>query len=129
MLPKSLLLAITLLIPVEFQDDIMKHIVRKHDNGNPYVVIYTQGPLNERVMEELYYENGQLDYRGHYKKGREHGSWIYYWPNGKLKSQEYYEKGLEEGVMYDYNEQGQKIKEYRYVKGTLMKETVLNPDD
>lgn len=103
-------------------DDIQKHIVRTFDNGNPYVIIYTKGPLNERVKEEIYYESGQLDYEGHYKNGKEHGTWTYYWPNGQMKSIEYYEKGLEQGTMYDYDDQGRVIKEYQYMRGKLVRE-------
>ena len=47
--------------------------------------------------------------------------------NGNLKSEEFYVRGLEEGTMYDYNEDGAKIKEYKYVKGLLIKETKLVP--
>lgn len=128
MILRSILAPVFFLLPITLQDDgLVQHIVRTHDNGKPYVVVYTKGPQNERVKEQLYYDNGQLDYEGYYKKGMEHGSWTYFWPNGNLKSVEYYERGLEEGTMWDYNDQGQKIKEYRYVKGKLVKETKLVP--
>ncbi|MFZ6051796.1 toxin-antitoxin system YwqK family antitoxin [Halocola ammonii] len=102
-----------------------KHIVRRHDNGNPYVVVYTVGPEHDRVKEELYYENGQLDYVGHFKNGKEHGDWIYYWPNGNRKSIEHYQNGSENGTMYDYNEKGEPIVEYKYLRGILIKKTDL----
>lgn len=105
-----------------------KHIVRKHDNGQPYVVVYTQGPEHDRVKEELYYENGQLDYVGHFKDGVEHGEWIYYWPNGNKKSEEFYHKGSEHGLMYDYNESGEPIIEYKYMRGILLKKTELTAE-
>ena len=102
-----------------------KHIVRTHANGHPYVVIYTQGEQNERVREELYYSNGNLDYAGNYQNGMEHGEWIYYWENGNMKSYEMYEDGLEQGVGYEYDYNGKKIKELHYLNGILVKELDL----
>lgn len=123
---KQLFFLCFLIAPLTLQETILdKHIVRRHDNGEPYVVVYTTGPDHERVKEELYYPSGQLDYVGHYRNGVEHGEWIYYWPNGNVKSWEFYEKGREEGTHIDYNEYGDKIKEYYYRKGTLIKETDL----
>lgn len=120
------MLSILVLLPISLQTDALtRHVVRSFDNGSPYVVVYTKGEDHDRVKEELFYENGQLDYVGHYKNGREHGKWIYYWENGNLKSEEYYFKGKEEGVMYDYDENGKKSKEYRYVKGVLVSEKDL----
>ncbi|MDP4826580.1 MAG: hypothetical protein NWR73_02770 [Flavobacteriales bacterium] len=123
---RILALVLTFLMPVTLQDDgLTKHIVRTHPNGKPYVVMYTVGTNNERVREELYYDNGKLDYVGNYKNGQEHGDWIYYWQNGNVKSFEHYERGLEEGVAYDYNEKGVKIKEYHYRKGVLLRQVDL----
>jgi antitoxin component YwqK of YwqJK toxin-antitoxin module len=128
MIIRAILAPLLIFAPLVMQDDgITKHVVRKHDNGKPYVVIFTKGPENVKVKEQLYFENGQLDYEGEYKRGQEHGDWTYYWPNGNLKSEEFYERGLEEGTMYDYNEDGAKIKEYKYLKGRLIKETKLVP--
>ncbi len=124
---KGLLASIFFLFPIFLQDDgATRYVVRKHSNGNPYVVVYCVGPTTNRVKEELYYENGQLDYVGHYKNSVEHGRWTYYWENGNLKSEEFYIRGREDGTMYDYNEEGKKTTEYYYVKGTLVRETKLN---
>ena len=105
--------------------DLQKHVVRSHSNGSPYVVVYTLGEGNERVREELYYDNGQLDYIGNYKGGVEHGEWIYYWENGNIKSYEYYEDGREQCVAYECNEQGVRIREFYYMNGVLTKEVKL----
>jgi antitoxin component YwqK of YwqJK toxin-antitoxin module len=99
-----------------------KHIVRTHRNGSPHVVMYTVGNEHERVKEELYFPNGQLDYVGHYKNGVEHGEWIYYYPTGKLKSYESYIRGLEEGIHYDLDSAGTRVKEIHYHKGVLLRE-------
>lgn len=126
---KSLFIAqLFVFAPIVLQDSgLMKHVVRSWSSGAPYVVVYTEGPENQRVKEELYYESGGLDYVGYYKNGKEHGEWKYFWENGNVKSVAYYERGLEEGTMYDYNEKGEAIIKYRYVQGDLMSQVKLNP--
>lgn len=122
----TLFSVILFLAPFQLQDSALeKHIVRTHDNGNPYVVVYTLGKQQLRVKEELYFDNGNLDYVGHYKGGVEHGEWVYYWENGNVKSWEYYELGLEEGAHYDCDEQGNKVRVYHYRKGTLLREELI----
>lgn len=123
---KVFLLYILLPFSILFQsDEIQRHVVRTHPNGMDYVVMYTQGVENERVKEEMYYDNGQLDYVGNYKNGKEHGEWIYYWRNGNIKSFEIYLRGKEDGVHYDCDETGKRIKEYHYLNGNLVKEVDL----
>ncbi len=119
---------LSLLLPflLHFQsDEVQRHVVRTHPNGMEYVVMYTQGLENERIKEELYYDNGQLDYVGNYKNGKEHGEWIYYWRNGNIKSFELYVRGKEDGVHYDCDESGKRTKEYHYLNGNLIKEVDL----
>lgn len=126
MIIRNLLLVGFAMGPLALQNaDLSKHIVRTHKNGKPYVVVYTQGDGQERVREELYFDNGQLDYIGNYENGQEHGEWIYYWENGEVKSYELYKNGLEQGIAYDCNEQGQRVKEYHYLNGRLVKEVDL----
>lgn len=123
------LLSVFFLGPMSFQTDMMeKHIVRKHNNGSPYVVMYTVGEEHVQVKEELYYPNGQLDYVGHYKNGVEHGEWIYYYENGNLKSYENYLRGMEEGIHYDLDEEGNRIKEVHYRKGVVLREIDFSAD-
>lgn len=105
--------------------DLERHVVHRHKNGNEKVVVYVDPDSKERLKEEIFYSNGQLDYVGHYKNGKEDGDWIYYWENGNLKSKEFYIRGMEHGVMYDYNEKGEPIKKYEYKKGDLISEEVL----
>jgi len=62
---RLLLLSVFFLGTMSLQDELMeKHIVRTHINGSPYVVMYTVGHDQERVKEELYFPNGQMDYVG-----------------------------------------------------------------
>ena len=89
-----------------FAQELERHLVHKHKNGNPKVVVYVDPDSKERLKEEIFYSNGKLDYVGHYKNGKEDGAWTYYWENGNLKSEEFYVRGMEHGVLFDYNEEG-----------------------
>lgn len=123
---KLTILLLFVLTPLSLQDELLeRHVVRSHKNGKPYVVMYTNGEHHERVKEELYFETGQLDYVGYYRNGIEHGEWKYFWENGKLKSYEYYEKGREEGIHYECDEMGNRVKEFYYRRGTLLREVDL----
>lgn len=117
---KYLLLALMGSLPFASQNDVERYVLRKHDNGKPYVVFFCKGADNEKVKEELYYPSGQLENVGHFQNGLEHGEWIYYWPNGKVKSFEYYEKGKEEGLHYDCNEKGKRIRETEWKRGVMV---------
>jgi antitoxin component YwqK of YwqJK toxin-antitoxin module len=114
--------------PLVVQDDgVTKHIMRTWPDGGAHVVYYTKGISMQLVKEEIYFENGNLDYSGNYYRGKEHGEWIYYWENGNVKSKEIYEKGLEEGEMFDFDKTGKAVKKYTYVKGRLIEEVPLKP--
>jgi len=106
-------------------DSCERHVARAYSDGTPHVVVFVDPLTMERIKEEVYYENGNLDYEGFYRKGLEHGDWTYYWPNGNVKSKEHYIRGKEDGVMYDFNEKGEKTKEYRYSKGVLIEELTI----
>lgn len=120
---KLFLLALCTTLSFPSQDEVERQVLRRYDNGNPYVVFYVHIASMTKVKEELYYEDGNLDYVGHFKDGMEHGDWIYYWPNGNIKSYEYYENGLEEGIHFDSDENGKRLKDTRWEKGTLMGST------
>lgn len=124
---KHYFLFVILLTPIALQNELVtRHVVRSFSNDNPYVVMFTEGITNERVKEEIYFENGQLDYVGHYRNGLEHGEWRYYWENGVLKSFEFYVRGREEGLHYDCDSLGNRVKEFYYRRGTLIREVDLS---
>jgi len=102
-----------------------EYLARSWPNGNPMVVYYLEEGTTNILKEQVYYEDGTLDYEGNYLDGIEHGYWTYFWEDGTLKSKEYYEYGLEEGVMYDYTSSGKKKVEYIYAKGVLIKKSEL----
>lgn len=103
-----------------------EYLARSWSNGNPMVVYYLTAGTTNIEKEQVFYENGKLDYEGHYQDGVEHGTWTYYWENGNMKSQEFYVNGLEEGTMYNYDKNGEKTVKYVYSHGILISKTVLN---
>lgn len=107
---------------VMFQTEMTKQVMRKHANGQPYVVLYFDNKSKEMVKEEVFFSNGNLQWEGTYKNEMENGVWKYFYENGKLKSEQYYINGKEDGVCTDYDVHGKKIKESHYSKGKLIKE-------
>lgn len=101
-----------------------KQVAALHPNGKPEVVIYMKGKGEEavKVMEKVYYPNGQMEYVGRFENGVEHGEWLYYYENGTRKYRETWENGLEHGVHYDYAPDGQVYRELHYDQGKLIKE-------
>ena len=101
-----------------------RHVASSHPNGKPEVVIYLKGEGDEaeKVMEKVYYPNGQLEYVGHFEKGVENGEWMYYYESGTKKYREIWENGLEHGIHLDYSPDGQVYRELHYEKGKLVKE-------
>lgn len=99
-----------------------KHVAAKHTNGKPEVVVYIQGKdaEAEKVMEKVYYENGNLEYVGRFQNGVEHGEWIYYYEDGSKHFVEHWENGKEQGIFYDYFPNGQIHKELHYEQGKLI---------
>jgi antitoxin component YwqK of YwqJK toxin-antitoxin module len=101
-----------------------KFVAASHPNDKPEVVIYMKGKGEEavKVMEKVYYPNGQLEYGGRFENGVEHGVWEYYYENGIRKYTETWENGKEHGVHYDYAPDGQVYRELHYEHGKLVKE-------
>lgn len=101
-----------------------RFVASTHPNGKPEVVIYMKGKGEEaeKVMEKVYYPNGQLEYTGHFENGVEHGQWTYYYESGTRKYLESWENGLEHGIHYDYSPDGQIYRELHYEQGKLVKE-------
>lgn len=101
-----------------------KFVAASHPNDKPEVVIYMKGKGEEavKVMEKVYYPNGQLEYVGRFQNGVEHGVWEYFYENGTRKYTETWENGKEHGVHYDYAPDGQVYRELHYEHGKLVKE-------
>ena len=102
----------------------LRLVVRKHQDGSPYVVVYVvqKGKVSERVKQEVFYPNGKLDYVGHYKNGTEHGIWTYYYEDGTKMAEETWEDGKEDGIHYEYRSDGTLQREQHYRRGKLIKD-------
>jgi antitoxin component YwqK of YwqJK toxin-antitoxin module len=100
-----------------------KYVASSHGNGKAEVVIYMKGKGEEaeKVMEKVYYPNGQLEYVGRFQNGVEHGQWDYYYENGTRKYVEHWENGQEHGVHLDYAPDGQVYRELHYEHGRLVR--------
>ena len=101
-----------------------KFVAASHPNNKPEVVVYMKGKGEEavKVMEKVYYPNGQLEYVGRFENGVEHGIWEYYYENGTRKYTESWANGKEHGVHLDYSRDGQVYRELHYENGRLVKE-------
>ena len=101
-----------------------KFVAASHPNNKPEVVVYMKGKGEEavKVMEKVYYPNGQLEYVGRFENGVEHGLWEYYYENGTRKYTESWANGKEHGVHLDYSPDGQVYRELHFENGRMVKE-------
>ena len=58
-------------------------------------------------LYESYHKNGQLDWKGNYKDGRQDGLFIGFYENGQLAFKVNYKNGREDGIYKWYDENGQ----------------------
>ncbi|MBP6312634.1 MAG: hypothetical protein KA408_10220 [Flavobacteriales bacterium] len=101
-----------------------KYVAASFPSGKPEVVVFMSGKGEnaEKVMEKVFYPNGQIEYIGQFQNGVEHGEWTYYYENGTKKFVEHWENGLETGIHYDYSPDGQVYRELHYEAGKLIRE-------
>ena len=62
-------------------------------------------PYNEKGLphglHEVYWDNGNLWYKGTYIKNKRNGLWIFYWENGTIMAKGEYIKGEQIGFWLD----------------------------
>jgi antitoxin component YwqK of YwqJK toxin-antitoxin module len=105
-----------------FQDpNWSREVMRKHPNGQPYVVMFFDQKSQKMMREEVYFTNGKLQWEGNYKNQLEDGKWVYYYESGVVKSVQYYTKGKENGICSDYDMKGKLVKESTWVNGKEVK--------
>lgn len=111
------------LLPLLAACSTHRFVASTHPNGKPEVVVYMKGKGEEaqKVMEKVYYPNGQMEYVGHFANGVENGEWTYYYENGTKKFVEHWENGLEHGTQVDYAPDGQVYRELIYEHGKLVR--------
>lgn len=69
-------------------DKVRKEVVQTYENGKPMLVYLVKGKKDNptRVAEQMYYENGQLQFEKKFtgKPEQPDGTWNYYFDNGQL---------------------------------------------
>lgn len=123
---KSLKIFILLLSLLTAADSLFaqkKVVVKEFSNGKPEVIYYTKviDGVEQKVKEEAYYENGNMEYSGEYKNDTEHGKWNYYYENGNIKAEEQWSNGTENGTFKEYHPDGKLAREIIYKNGKKMK--------
>ena len=85
-------------------------IVAKWDNGTPKKVNYVigEGVKQEIVGRITYYENGEIETKGEYEKGKKHGKHEHYDENGQKRIAGNYKDGKLDGKFTGWDESGQK---------------------
>ncbi|MCC6599467.1 MAG: hypothetical protein IT223_02215 [Crocinitomicaceae bacterium] len=120
----KILVILPLLFSFFMQDDnVQRHVMRKHPNGKPYVVLYFNASSQALMKEEVFFANGNLQWTGTYKNDIEDGNWTYYYENGRKKSEQHYTRGIEEGTFTDFDESGRMSKQTEYSNGKTVRET------
>lgn len=66
-----------------------KNVVSFYDNGNPKLIYFTKttNGIKEKVFQQMYYENGKLQYEGSFMNNEKTGKWKYYFQTGVLFSE------------------------------------------
>jgi antitoxin component YwqK of YwqJK toxin-antitoxin module len=119
----AFLIMLGLVSSLAFQDvPTERRVMRKHANGKEHVVLYFDKETGYLIKEEVFYNDGKLNWSGNYKRNIEHGAWLFYHSNGKLKTTETYMNGKENGISTHYSETGKKLKEEHWRNGKLIKE-------
>ena len=67
-----------------------------------------------------YHKNGQLAWKGNYKKGKSEGQWLWYTENGQLEIKGNYEDDKKEGEWFTYYKDGPLNHIMTYKNGELI---------
>ncbi len=83
-------------------------ILSKHENGQIHEIITYQLPITDDSIgiKRLFYENGKLQCKGGYRKGKRHGKWKCENRNGEINWEGNYNNGIENGEFYCRYEDG-----------------------
>ena len=78
-----------------------------HENGQPEEKIYYKNGREVSTTEFNYYENGQIQGRGHIKDGELYGLMEIFHENGQLQLRVNFKNGKEDGLLESYYENGE----------------------
>ncbi|MBN4051453.1 toxin-antitoxin system YwqK family antitoxin, partial [bacterium AH-315-M05] len=73
---------------------------------------------NKRTGEWIFYhENGVIEQKGKYVKGRPDEIWKWYYESGNLLREEHFERGIENGYLIEYSDSGTIITKGEFIDG------------
>lgn len=104
---KSVIIILVAIIFISCQDK-NEIILSKHENGQTHELLTLNRPITKDSIgvKTIFFETGELQCEGGYKKGRRDGEWICYHRNKKVKWKGTYKKGEENGNIYCQYEDG-----------------------
>ncbi|OUW60378.1 MAG: hypothetical protein CBD58_04745 [bacterium TMED198] len=70
------------------------------------------------IIEEEFFNNGQVRSTGNKKNGTQHGAWHYFNRNGQKVSQRYFENGKKSWNWFIFNQDSFIVESYDYIKDT-----------
>jgi antitoxin component YwqK of YwqJK toxin-antitoxin module len=83
---------------------IIRYFNSRKDSKDSIIVktMDGKGTVNKPLtfLEECYYENGKLQYRGQYIKGQTSGLWEYFYESGLNEAKSYYDNGKSTDSIY-----------------------------
>jgi antitoxin component YwqK of YwqJK toxin-antitoxin module len=77
------------------------------DGKEKLVVYYTDNDAHEKVREEVFYPNGDLQRYGEFKNNQAHGIWRVWYKNGNIWSEGEFKDGEADGFRKVYYENAQ----------------------
>ena len=72
---------------------------------------------NQRQLEEVFYDNGNISQQYYLLNGIKDGEEINYHENGQIKYKADWENGIQNGIVISYNQNGVKIKKSNIING------------
>lgn len=81
-------------------------VLSRHSSGSVYEELILNKPIRDDSIGNkiIYREDGRVQCRGGYMKGRKHGYWTCYRPNGSVAWSASYKEGKEYGEVHCYYE-------------------------
>lgn len=97
-------------------DPDMRVVEESWPNGREKKVSFykNKGVQKELVREIFYYESGQKEVEGEFKKGERHGKWTYWYENGNKWSEGEFKNGLSHGFRKVYHSNGKLFYEGKF---------------
>ena len=110
------ILCLVLLSPYSYSQEVVTGPFFIRDG-----ITYHQN-TNEPVtgIVEMFYPNGQLQFRVNYIDGELDGLWEYFDEDGQLHYRENYKDGKQDGLWEEFNEDGNLTKRETYKDGELV---------